>query len=402
MSSRAVNAAFSLVYLALATRTLGLEGFGQFGLIVLLGQALCGLASFSTWQGIVRWSSEPGGAAMALGFAVALDAASIAAGAVLAALACWSLPLWLPLPADLRLTAFALCLAMLLASRSTPVGVLRVHDRFDLAAAAEAILPATRAVGAGVAVLFWPTPGGFVAVWALAELACAAVHWRLALRLEPIDPALVSLRLLPARHKDAWRFSWGTNLSRSLAVSGRHGVQLLVGALGGAALAGGFRVAAQIGLALVQLAEAVSRALYPELVRVRDAAGRLAWQMAGTALAIGTVAASMSALAGERLLALLAGPDFGFAAPAMALMAAGGAMELAAASFEALLVARGNPGLALGLRIAPLALALAALPLGIAWHGLAGAAACLASASLITVLLMAWAARQPIRADLAR
>src|SRR3546814_5577519 len=61
LGGRGFNAVLSLVYLALATRTLGLEGFGYFALIVALGQTVTGLANFQTWQFVVRWGSGEDG-----------------------------------------------------------------------------------------------------------------------------------------------------------------------------------------------------------------------------------------------------------------------------------------------------------------------------------------------------
>ena len=43
LGGRGFNAVMSLVYLYLATHTLGLEGFGHFALIVALGQAITGV-----------------------------------------------------------------------------------------------------------------------------------------------------------------------------------------------------------------------------------------------------------------------------------------------------------------------------------------------------------------------
>ncbi|MCB2084010.1 MAG: oligosaccharide flippase family protein, partial [Sphingomonadaceae bacterium] len=74
LSGRAVNAVLSLVYLALATRSLGIEQFGYFALIVALGQTVTGLANFQTWQFVVRWGANGDGAGEATGFAIALDA----------------------------------------------------------------------------------------------------------------------------------------------------------------------------------------------------------------------------------------------------------------------------------------------------------------------------------------
>src|SRR5690606_39149779 len=147
LGSRAVIAAFSLVYLALVTRCLGLEGFGRFALLVAIAHAVTGLASFNTWQVVVRWSAE-GRQAAATGFALALDLTSVAVGAVVSFGVCWTATWWLPLPPELRPLAFGLCLACLVAIRSTPTGVLRAHDRYDRASLAEAALPVTRALGA--------------------------------------------------------------------------------------------------------------------------------------------------------------------------------------------------------------------------------------------------------------
>src|SRR3546814_18378092 len=78
LGGRGFNAVLSLVYLALATRTLGLEGFGYFALIVALGQTVTGLANFQTWQFVVRWGSGEDGPGEATGFAIALDLLRVA------------------------------------------------------------------------------------------------------------------------------------------------------------------------------------------------------------------------------------------------------------------------------------------------------------------------------------
>ena len=53
LGGRGFNAVMSLVYLYLATNTLGIEGFGYFAIIVALGQASTGLANFQRWLFIV-------------------------------------------------------------------------------------------------------------------------------------------------------------------------------------------------------------------------------------------------------------------------------------------------------------------------------------------------------------
>ena len=84
LGGRGVNAVLSLVYLALATRTLGIDNFGYFALIIALGQTVTGLANFQTWQFVVRWGSDPQGPGEATGFAIALDLLSVVLGIILA------------------------------------------------------------------------------------------------------------------------------------------------------------------------------------------------------------------------------------------------------------------------------------------------------------------------------
>lgn len=381
LGGRGINALFSLAYLALATRNLGLADFGRFSLIVVMAQAITGMASFSAWQMVVRWGAGSGESGPAAGFATALDLASVPAGGLIAVLAVWAAPFWLPLPPDLRIVALGLCLATLFAMRSTPTGVLRLHDRYDLAAGAEAALPATRAAGAVLAALFLPTIAGFALAWGVAELVCAALYWRFAWRIEPLRREDISLTRLPRRHPELWRFVWATSLSRSLAVGSKQVLILLVGAIGGPVIAGGFRVAAQLGQALVQLGEALSRALYPELVREVARAGDLARRMAALALATGGLAVALAALAGERLVSMIAGPGFGFVQGAMVVLALAGSIELLATSADALLVARGKAWRVFVLRAVPLVVALALLAPAIARFGLIGAAACVLLAS---------------------
>ena len=125
LGGRGFNAVMSLVYLYLATNTLGLEGFGFFALIVALGQAITGLANFQTWQFIIRWAAnsdapdaQPAGndVSEATGFAMALDTLSLVMGTAVAAVVVATAPLWLPLPTELLWLTFGYCVVSLLSN----------------------------------------------------------------------------------------------------------------------------------------------------------------------------------------------------------------------------------------------------------------------------------------------
>ena len=386
LSGRAVNAVLSLVYLALATRTLGIEAFGYFALIIALGQTVTGLANFQTWQFVVRWGSEPDGAGEATGFAIALDFLSVALGALIAAALVWSAQHWLPLPDDLLWLAFGYCIVSLLSMRSTPTGLLRLRVQFGRATAAEAVQPVVRATGAVLAVLFMPTVTGFILAWAAAEVAVALALWFAAARHERIDFSQISLKNIPRDHPGAWRFVWATNMSGSLSVGGKQVMILLVGAIGGEAFAGGFRVASQLGQALVQLAQTVSKAIYPELVHAQDEAHDMARRMANIALIGGALAVLVALVFGRWGLEAVAGPEFGVVYWAMVILAVAGAIELVGASLESLLVSAGRAGTAFIVRAVPTVMALLLLDVAMDWNGLKGAAFTLLGSSALAVI----------------
>lgn len=386
LGGRGINALLSLIYLALATRSLGLTDFGYFAIIVGLGQAITGLATFQTWQLIVRHGAKHGAAGDAIGFALALDGISIAGGTILAAFLLYVVPSWIGLPHDLWQIALGFCFVSLLTIRSTPTGILRLHDRYGLATIAESATPVVRAIGAGLVAWLSPNIAGFLLVWALAELASTFAYWLFAAREERPRLAAIGLRGLSSTENSPWPFVWATNLSGSLSIASRQILLVLIGAIGGPVLAGGFRVASQLGFGMLKLAQAISRAIYPELVRSEGDARAIAHRMILLSGAIGLVAVIGAALFGRWALGVVAGPAYGFAYLAMVLLAAGAAVEMAAASAEALLVAQGRVALALAVRAIPTGASLALLPFAIGQGGLAGAAVCVLIGSVLAFL----------------
>ncbi len=395
MGARGINAVLSLGYLALATRALGLEGFGQFILVTAFAQAIVGLASFQTWQAVVRWGQRRDTVDDAVGFALALDLLTVTVGAIGAALLLNFAGNWLPVPDALRWHAFGLTVVSLLAIRSTPTGILRLHDRYAQAAAADSATSVVRLAGAVVVALAAPSIPAFLLVWALAEVATAAAYWFYALRYHKPSLARASLARLPRAQRDVWSFVIGTGLSGMLLVASRQLIVLLVGALGGAAMAGIYRVAAQLGEGLLKLAQALLRATYPELVRDPDAARHIAARIGKIAAFTGAGSVALGALAGHWLIALVGGEEYLPAYGPMLLLAAAAAIELAGATLEALLVSRGHALRNFMLRAVPTLLAVASLPWAVAWAGASGAATAVLAASATTVAGLMRANRAP-------
>lgn len=397
MGARGINAVLSLGYLAMATRALGLQGFGQFILCVTFAQAITGLVSFQTWQAVVRWGQRKETAPDAVGFALALDLLTIGAGTLASALILTFAGDWLPVPPELRQETFALTVISLLAVRSTPTGILRLHNRYAQAAAADSVTSIVRLLGAAMAVLFAPSIASFILVWAIAEVVTAAAHWLYAWQHGMFDPRRISLARLPraeGAEGKAWSFVWGTGLSGVLLVVSRQILVLLVGAVGGPALAGIYRVAAQLGEGLLKLAQALLRATYPELVRDPEAARDIATRIGRIAVLTGVVVILLAVLGGHWVILTIAGREYASAYGPMILLSAAAAIELTGASLEALLVSRGHALRNFLLRALPTLLAIGSLPLVVPWAGAAGAAGAVLVASLLTVSGLALANRE--------
>lgn len=393
LGGRGFNAVLSLVYLAIAARTLGTEGFGHFALIIALGQAITGFSSFQTWQFIVRWGADPDNpgvdlqrAREATGFAVALDGVSMAVGTLASAVLVLTAPLWLDVPPDLMWLTFWYCVISLMTIRTTPTGMLRLHSEYGRATWAEAVQPVIRAGGAVLAWWLMPDVTGFIFAFALSEVGTAIALWIVAARVQPVPLASISLRAIPARHKDAWRFVLSTNMSGSLAVAGKQVMILLVGTFGGAYLAGGFRIANQLGVALIALAQTISKAILPELVQSRDGAVEIARRMANIAAIAGVTAVLTAILFGRPGLALIAGEQFTGFYWAMIILSIAGAVELVGASLESLLISAGKAHVAFLARLFPTILALVMLELAIDWKGAQGAGFAVLGSSVLTVV----------------
>ncbi|RPF70777.1 lipopolysaccharide biosynthesis protein [Aurantiacibacter spongiae] len=385
MGARGVNAVLSLIYLAMATRALGVQGFGTFVIIFTFAQLIVGFTSFQTWQAIIRWGQGEEGRRSATGYALALDTLTIVTGTLVAGLVLGFAGEWLPIPRGLRWESFWFTLAYLLAIRSTPTGLLRLHDRYGRGAIADSTMSIVRVAGAGLLILTAPTIEGFLLVWAVAELATAGMYWLLAARTEAIFWQRFSLTRLPQAEPDAWRFVAGTSLTAMLSISSRQLLVLLVGTFGGAAMAGIYRVAAQLGEGLLRLAQALLRAVYPELVRNPKQARLLAARITRIAMLTGAATVALAWLGGEWLIRAIAGETYLSAWWPMLILSAAAAMELAGASLEALLVARGRAITNFVLRGVPTVAALCALPWLVGHYGATGAALAVLGSSVLSV-----------------
>jgi O-antigen/teichoic acid export membrane protein len=400
--AKILGAVLSLLYLAMAARGLHAEGFGVFALILGLAQAMAALVGFQSWRIVLRWGTEPMLAGRTrqvsalLWFCGILDVVAALAGcAITVALVRLLAPHfgWSRSTAD---HAIAFAFVLLLTTRSTAVGALRLHDRFRDGALADTATPVFRMIGAVVAVLAGASVDGFLCAWAVAEIATALAYWGLV--WYRITPRLAGLRAadiagVPRAYGGFWRFALFTNLNSTFSAASQQIALLAVGYGAGAVSAGYFRLAHQLGQALLILAEMLNRSLYAEMARVSasrsdQAMSTLLDRTNRAALAGGVGVFCVVAALGRPALYLIGGAAYLPAFPALVILGGAAAVQLIGVSFEPALMALGRTGTLLAVRSAALAALMGLLVVLLPRIGIIGAAcAMLADATIVVVLL---------------
>lgn len=402
MASRVLAAVFSLIYLAIVTRTLGVTGFGRFALITGGAQLLANLLAFQTWQIIIQYgvnhleNGDERRLARLYRGAMLLDLLSVVIGVVAGAIILHFFADELGMKPTLARATLIFNAIMLLAMRSTPIGIMRLRGRFSLAAAAESVLPTLRLIGAIIVALVHPTLQAFLIAWAIAELLTGAAHWYAVHRIGDLRLILREGKGMRAIFNDnpgIARYAWTSNFSQSLYVSAKQIPLFLVGGLAGTAAAGAFRLAAQLSRSLTLVAQMISKAAFPEIVRAvrKEGVNRVAsviWESLRAAAAVSATVFVIAVLAGKFVLETVGGPDFGAAYHTLLWLTAAACVDLAMVAFEPIIMAAQR---ALMVFLAKLAATIAMVWTAIMLEPVMGAngiaAAVLVNAVLLAVLL---------------
>ena len=377
LGGKGFGAVCSLIYLAILARSLGLKDFGHFSLIFGAAQALIALAGFQTWRVVVRYGAEHvhkgnwaafGRLSMLSGL---LDLLGAFFGVAIAAVIYFQFSDALGINERYVDAAFWFTVASLFSLVSTPTGIVRALDRFDLAVYVEALVPGLRLIAA---IAIWLTDTSvirFLIAWAVIDLIEAAAYWLLARRL---CPEAVSLRHMKDWHRAGQdnpglgRFFFITYLSSSLDAAVKQGPLLAVGYLVGTRAAGLYRLANQLSQGLGKISALLTRSAYAEINRARVSAEfadfrRLVRQTTMIAGVAGGAVVVLAVLLGRHLLDFIGGEDFDAAYVVLIPLTFAASMELASVAFEPVLHSMGRARSALVGRL----LGVLALAATIAW-----------------------------------
>jgi O-antigen/teichoic acid export membrane protein len=355
---KTVSAVLSLVYLALAAKMLGAAGFGMFMLIFSFAQTVSGFSTFQTWQILIRYGTglvhdnKVDQQSQLVWICLLLDLAGITLALVLATIGVGFLGANQGWTASQEWMTIAFTVLLVLASRSTPTGILRINDRFRTAALPDILVPVIRLAGTLVLAFTQASVDAFILVWLLSELIPALVVWLVVLANLKLPLGWRNLKALRG-HRDVFpgigKFALSSNLGASLKLTNQQMVAVVVGFQSGATIAGFFRLGHQLGQVVARIGDALTVAIFTEYARVAHVDNK------GDAKALLSRTTKMTifgaslmllfiAIAGEPLIIAIFGHEFAPAFPFVLLLGGAAAVQFAAATLEPALLVAGYAG----------------------------------------------------------
>lgn len=404
LTGRATNGLLSLATLSLMAHSLGIEQFGIIVLVQTYVLVLIAFATFQSWQAVIRYGAiclerkDVPAFQSLIKFTCILDVVGVLFGF---ALGYFLAPVvgpyvdWTPeVIRYAQLYSFLILFTMV----ATPMGIMRLCDRFDLLAWQTVLTPFLRLVGvAGCALVDAPFYA-YLAAWFVAGAAGGTLlvflGWREAIRQGFLKGMTWSLKGITKDHPGLWKFSIISTLHASVQMIPAQMSTFIVGWVAGPAPAGLFKVGRDVATALSKPAELLNQSIYPEFARLGS---KGSWHdfarliLRGGAMGGGAaVFLLVVALAfGTPFLTIFFGAEFAGAYWPLVLLIASAGLTICGFPMDPALFAMGRPGIAL--RIGTIVIIVLYLPMLVVMtdlYGAVGAAAATLGAALMTLVSM--------------
>lgn len=352
-SGNASAVGLGMITLAFSAQMLGPALLGILATIEGYGRMVDQIVRLETWQALIRYGADAlekqdrNRFRSLVKLGVVMDLVGASLSATVAFLAIPIAAHWLGWDSATSTMARVYCIAVLFGISSTPIGVLRLFNRFAGMAWLEPAIAAVRL--AGVAVI-WAMDGSLWSFLLLGiVLQCSQrvilgwMAWR-----ELKAQGFVGILGAPisnagARFPGIWSFILAANGTLLIRKSTQEIDLLAVAAIAGPAGAGIYQLVRKFTLAATKAGAMMQQVVYPELARLwarRDLAtfARTIRQVEVLTVGFGLMFVSVAALAGDQIIRIIGGSKFEDAE-----------MPLIVQSFAALLFLSGSalrPGLA--------------------------------------------------------
>lgn len=278
LSASGISDILGLVVVALTARTLGPANYGILALVLTYEATIGKLVSFNAWQAIIKFGSEvqhledKTSLKQLLKFGFLLDISSAVLGTILAiALSGFVISL-LGWDQSIRELLVLYSILILFSLNGTPIGVLRLYDRFDLLSYT-AVLGAVIKL-AGVTYCFFTNQSllGFVIVYLITAIIgnlyqLLASLW--VIRQQDLATfTSVPLRGLRSKFSGILDYVWTTNFNSTVRMLSRESDELILAALTTPSALGLYKIAKQFSKMLPKLTDPLYQSVYPELARL--------------------------------------------------------------------------------------------------------------------------------------
>lgn len=295
-SGNSVAAVLGIIATAFKTRALGPAQFGLFAVILAYVALIQQLATFQSWQALIKYGAEAlreernDKFMSQVKFSVLLDVVGAVTGLAIAiggAYILSSLKVWTP---DASRMAAVSSLSILSIISNAPIGILRLLDRFDLIVAQNVLISLLAAVGAIVVYVARAGIWGFLIV----TVICTMLGTLLLVLM-----AVMALRKRDLVHgwdspigewRPAMRFSAWTYAAATLDIPVQQLDIIIVSAVVSLEAAGIYKIIKQVVSLLAMLADPIYQAIYPQFANMiandaREAAAKYAFRIGALLLA---------------------------------------------------------------------------------------------------------------------
>jgi O-antigen/teichoic acid export membrane protein len=278
IGANSITTGLGFIVTMLTARALGPENFGVLALVLVYAQVIGKLVTFHAWVAIVKFGDEAlhkndrSGFRQLIKLGFCLDLSSAILGTVLAISFSGLIIDLLGWDRTVQPLIVLYSILILFTLNGTPIGVLRIYDRFDILSYTGVITALIRLCGVIICLLFGQGLYGFVLVYLIAEIIGQFYQiitslW--VLHVQEVGNFLAEpLRGLGQRFSGIWKYVWSTNLNQTIKIVSRQGDSLLVAGLTTPADLGFYTIAKRIAKIMGGMSDPFFQSIYPELTRL--------------------------------------------------------------------------------------------------------------------------------------
>ena len=408
LAPKTIGAVLSFIYLAMIARSLGPAAFGDFALMFSFAQAVTGVAAFQTWQIIIRYGTQPllGGQhdviARVVFLCLLLDLAGFLLGALIAGGGLYFLGERFEWDGARQMQIFALTLILILSSKATPSGLLRLYDEHKRAAMVDSMVPILRFVAVLLVYFDQPNALKYVVIWVLTETIPAIIIWVIIFRRIKLPFGQISLsrtKSYLAEFPNFLSYAWWSSIGYSLRLVNQQVVVVIVGFYASVTAAGFFRLGHQLGQVLARISDGLSMAFFLEFAKVdagqnQNEAKRLISKTIIVTAIGSAILLVLLFFCGRPALELAFGADYLPAFPFVLLLGAAAAIQVGTMALEPVLMTRGHAGRTLVVHLIGALALLLLVALFMPRYGALGAAMAVLGAAIFSALAMMLAFRR--------